>query len=99
MKTTYKLMKGSDEQLWVTIKPLMNDLQAAINQLNDLDITALVDLQEQKIFELKLLGLKTVYEFLGALETEQYLKYYAATHKTAGVYSFNNPHHNIDTKH
>ena len=50
MKTTYKLMKGSDEQLWVTIKPLMNDLQAAINQLNDLDITSLVDLQEQKIF-------------------------------------------------
>ena len=73
MQTSYRLMRGSDDQLWVTIKPLMNDIQQALADLAEMDISTL-NKEDTYIFNMKILGLKTVYEFIGALETEQFLK-------------------------
>ena len=73
MKTTYRLMRGSDDVLWVTVKPLMEDIQTSLQAMVEMD-TDMLTKDDTHIFNLKLLGLKTVYEFLGALETEQFLK-------------------------
>lgn len=70
---TYKLFKGSDNHVYVSVGPLMNDIELSIQKLYDLNIDHLTE-ENKQIFDLKLLGLKTVYEFLGALQTEQLLK-------------------------
>lgn len=70
---TYKLMKGGDGHLYVSIQPLMKDIAESIKKMQVMDISNLSD-ENQKIFDLKLLGLTTVYEFLGAFITEQQLK-------------------------
>jgi hypothetical protein len=70
---TYKLMKGADNELYVTVKPLMNDIQNSMEKMLEIDTTELSK-ENKQLFDLKLLGLKTVYEFLGALVTEQTLK-------------------------
>jgi len=70
---TYKLMKGGDGHLYVSIQPLMKDIAESIKKMHDMDISHLSD-ENQKIFDLKMLGLTTVYEFLGAFITEQTLK-------------------------
>lgn len=70
---TYKLFKGSDNHLYVSVGPLMKDIELSIEKLYELNIDHLSE-ENKQIFDLKLLGLKTVYEFLGALQTEQLLK-------------------------
>lgn len=70
---TYKLMKGGDGHLYVSIQPLMRDIANSIKQMHEMDISHLKD-EDQRIFDLKMLGLTTVYEFLGAFITEQTLK-------------------------
>jgi hypothetical protein len=74
---TYKLMKGGDGYLYVSIQPLMKDIAASVKQMHTMDISELSD-ENQRIFDLKMLGLTTVYEFLGAFVTEQQLKDAAA---------------------
>jgi len=69
----YKLFKGSDEQVYVSVGLLMGDIKNSIEHMMDINIDELND-ENKKIFELKILGLKTVYEFMGALQTEQWLK-------------------------
>lgn len=73
LEYTYKLFRGADSELYVSVGPLMKDIQKSIEHLNDMDISSLSS-ENQKIFDLKILGLKTIYEFLGALEQEQFLK-------------------------
>lgn len=70
---TYKLMKGSDGYLYVSIQPLMKDIANSIAALQKMDTE---DLNEEDflIYELKIKGLVTVYEFLGGFITEQQLK-------------------------
>lgn len=70
---TYKLIKGGDGYLYVSIQPLMKDIAESIKKMQAMDVSHLSD-QNQKVFDLKLLGLTTVYEFLGAFITEQQLK-------------------------
>jgi len=70
---TYKLFKGSDNHTYVSVGPLMQDIKLSMEKMSDIDVSNLND-DNKKIFDLKLLGLKTVYEFLGALEQEQFLK-------------------------
>lgn len=70
---TYKLFKGADNNVYVSVGPLMKDIELSIEKLYDMNIDHLSD-ENKQIFDLKLLGLKTVYEFLGALQTEQLLK-------------------------
>ena len=74
---TYKLMKGGDGYLYVSIQPLMKDIAKSVAQMQSMDISHLND-ENQRIFDLKMLGLTTVYEFLGAFITEQQLKDKAA---------------------
>jgi len=73
MNYTYKLMRQTDGTLLVTIQPLMNDIQKSIDGLMDIDISTLSS-EDKQIFDLKILGLKTVYEFLGSLVQEQLLR-------------------------
>ena len=70
---TYKLFKGADNNVYVSVGPLMKDIELSIEKLYDMNIDHLSD-ENKQIFDLKLLGLKTVYEFLGALQMEQTLK-------------------------
>lgn len=70
---TYKTFKGSDNNLYVSVGPLMEDIKSSIEIMMDMDITELSS-ENQQIFELKILGLKTIYEFMGALQQEQFLK-------------------------
>jgi len=74
---TYKLIKGGDGHLYVSIQPLMKDIAESIKQMHGMDISHLSD-ESQRVFDLKMLGLTTVYEFLGAFITEQQLKDAAA---------------------
>lgn len=69
----YKLFKGSDDQVYVSVGLLMDDIKKSIEQMMNIDVTELSD-DNKQLFELKILGLKTVYEFMGALQTEQWLK-------------------------
>jgi hypothetical protein len=70
-------MKGGDGHLYVSIQPLMKDIAESIAKMHVMDISELSD-ENQRIFDLKMLGLTTVYEFLGAFVTEQQLKDSAA---------------------
>ncbi len=74
---TYKLIKGGDGHLYVSIQPLMKDIAKSVEQMHKMDISHLSD-ESQRVFDLKMLGLTTVYEFLGAFITEQQLKDAAA---------------------
>lgn len=69
----YKLMKGADDQVYVSVGLLMIDIKNSIEQMMKIDIDDLSQ-ENKQIFDMKILGLKTVYEFLGALQTEQWLK-------------------------
>ncbi len=80
---TYKLMKGGDGHLYVSIQPLMKDIAASVSTMHGMDISHLSD-EQQRIFDLKMLGLTTVYEFLGAFITEQQLKDAAADLNLSG---------------
>lgn len=73
LEYTYKLFRGGDNLLYVSVGPLMNDIKKSIEIMNDMDIESLSD-ENKQIFELKILGLRTIYEFLGALSMEQTLK-------------------------
>jgi hypothetical protein len=70
---TYRLAKDQDGELLVTVKPLMNDIETSIQQMMNIPIDTLTN-EDKEIFNLKILGLKTIHEFLGALVQEQYLK-------------------------
>lgn len=73
LEYTYKLIKQDDGELLVTVKPLMKDIESSINKMMEIDVDELSP-ENKQIFDLKILGLKTVYEFLGALVQEQTLK-------------------------
>ena len=70
---SYKLIKGGDGHLYVSIQPLMKDIAESIKQMHSMDISNLSE-ENHRIFDLKMLGLTTVYEFLGGFVTEQQLK-------------------------
>ena len=74
---SYKLIKGGDGHLYVSIQPLMKDIAESIKKMHTMDVSHMSD-ENQRIFDLKMLGLTTVYEFLGAFITEQQLKDAAA---------------------
>ena len=69
----YKLKRDKKGVTWVSIEPLMKDIVEHIKLLSDLDITQL-DKFDQKEYDIKMLGLNSIYTFLGALVSEQTLK-------------------------
>ena len=72
---TYKLYRDDDEQLVVTVDPLVKDIEQSIEALMVMDVDDL-NTENRQIFEMKILGLRTIHQFLGALQQEQYLKEY-----------------------
>jgi hypothetical protein len=74
---SYKLYRDDEEQLVVTVDPLVKDIEVSIQRMMDMNIDELSD-ENKQIFEMKILGLRTIHQFLGALQQEQYLKEYKA---------------------
>ena len=74
---TYKLYRDDDEQLVVTVDPLVKDIEASIEAMMNMDVEDLNE-ENRHIFEMKILGLRTIHQFLGALQQENYLKEYKA---------------------
>ena len=72
---TYKLYRDDDEQLVVTVDPLVKDIELSIEALMEMNVDELSD-ENKQIFDLKILGLRTIHQFLGALQQENYLKEY-----------------------
>jgi hypothetical protein len=72
---TYKLYRDDDEQLVVTVDPLVKDIEQSLEKLMEMNVDDLSD-ENKQIFEMKILGLRTIHQFLGALQQEQYLKEY-----------------------
>ena len=72
---SYKLYRDDDEQLVVTVDPLVKDIEVSIQAMMDMNVDALSD-ENKHIFEMKILGLRTIHQFLGALQQENYLKEY-----------------------
>jgi hypothetical protein len=73
---TYKLYRDN-EQLVVTVDPLVKDIEVSIQRMMDMDVEELSD-DNKHMFEMKILGLRTIHQFLGALQQENYLKEYKA---------------------
>lgn len=74
---TYKLYRDDDEQLVVTVDPLVKDIETSIEAMMNMNVDDLSD-ENRQIFEMKILGLRTIHQFLGAMQQEQYLKEYKA---------------------
>ena len=72
---TYKLYRDDDEQLVVTVDPLVKDIEISLEKMMSMNVDDLSD-DNKHIFEMKILGLRTIHQFLGALQQEQYLKEY-----------------------
>ena len=73
---TYKLYRDNEE-LVVTVDPLVKDIEISLQKMMDMNIDELSD-ENKQAFEMKLLGLRTIHQFLGALQQENYLKEYKA---------------------
>ena len=73
---TYKLYRDNEE-LVVTVDPLVKDIEVSIQRMMDMDVEELSD-DNKHLFEMKILGLRTIHQFLGALQQENYLKEYKA---------------------
>ena len=69
---TYKLYRDN-EQLVVTVDPLVKDIEVSIQKMMEMNIDELSD-DNKHLFEMKILGLRTIHQFLGALQQENYLK-------------------------
>lgn len=65
----YKLVKGPDDTVWVSIQPLMVDVNESLNKLTEIDTSTLSD-TDKDIMEFNILGMKAIYTFLGALIQE-----------------------------
>jgi len=72
---TYKLYRDTEQQLVVTVDPLVKDIEISIQRMMDMNVDELSD-DNKYAFEMKILGLRTIHQFLGALQQEQYLKEY-----------------------
>ncbi len=74
---TYKLYRDGDSELVVTVDPLVKDIEVSIEKMMEMNIDELSD-DNKHLFEMKILGLRTIHQFLGALQQENYLKEYKA---------------------
>lgn len=70
---TYRMITDHNDVDWVTIQPLMQDIEDNLEKLKKIDVTNLTQ-KDQELMNLKILGLHTVHNFLGSLVTEQFLK-------------------------
>ena len=73
----YKLYRDDEQQLVVTVDPLVKDIEKSIEVMMEMNIDDLSD-DNKHMFDMKILGLRTIHQFLGALQQENYLKEYKA---------------------
>ena len=69
----YHVETGPDGIRWVSIEPLMDDIVQSIDGLMKLPLDNLDD-KGKEMIDLKILGLRTVHEFLGSILTADNLK-------------------------
>ena len=69
----YVLQNGPDGITWCSLQPLMEDINENISKLMEIDITDL-SADNKHIFEMKILGLRTVHQFIGSLVQEKDLE-------------------------
>jgi hypothetical protein len=74
---TYKLYRDNQQQLVVTVDPLVKDIEVSLEKMMEINIDELSD-DNKNLFEMKIMGLRTIHQFLGALQQENYLKEYKA---------------------
>ena len=74
---TYKLYRDNNQELVVTVDPLVKDIEISLEKMMTMNIDELSD-DNKQAFEMKMLGLRTIHQFLGALQQENYLKEYKA---------------------
>ena len=72
----YHVETGPDGIRWVSIEPLMEDIVNSIDGLMKLPVEEFDKLDDdgKHIIEMKILGLRTVHEFLGSIITADNLK-------------------------
>lgn len=70
---TYTLERREDNNIWVNIQPVMKDIQSNFDNLHDMDTSQFTE-KDHDLLQLKMLGLRSIYEFLGALKLEHELK-------------------------
>lgn len=73
MEFKYHVETGPDGIRWVSLEPLMDDIVQSMDALMKIDLEPLDD-NGKEILNLKILGLKTVHEFLGSIITADNLK-------------------------
>jgi hypothetical protein len=73
MNNRYVLQNGPDGVTWCSLQPLMLDINENICKLMDIDISELSE-ENQHVFEMKIVGLRTVHQFIGSLVQEKDLE-------------------------
>lgn len=73
MRETHVVMTGPDGIRWVTLEPLMTDIESAIAEIVNIPVDDLKE-EDKHIIDMKIAGLKCVYEFLGSIITADNLK-------------------------
>lgn len=69
----YHVETGPDGIRWVSVEPLMDDIVSSIDALMKID-TKDMSQEDTHILDMKILGLRTVHEFLGSIITADNLK-------------------------
>ena len=59
---TYKLYRDTEQQLVVTVDPLVKDIEISIQRMMDMNVDELSD-DNKYAFEMKILGLRTIHQF------------------------------------
>lgn len=67
---TYKLVKAADKITWVSIDPLMYDINRSLDLLLKIPTEKMSE-EDLNQLNFRIMGLQSIHSFLGALLTEQ----------------------------
>ena len=73
LEFNYKVETGPDGIRWVSIEPLLDDIVKSIDGLMKVDHEKLDD-EGKHVLDMKILGLRTIHEFLGSIITADNIK-------------------------
>lgn len=69
---SYKMVRAEDSIVWVTIQPLMTEVKQALANAKQIDTSKMSE-DEKRGVDFTILSMEAVWQFLGALLTEQNL--------------------------
>lgn len=69
----YKVETGPDGIRWLSVEPLMADIVKSLDSLMNLPTEKLDD-EGKQLIEMKILGLRTIHQFLGSIITADNIK-------------------------